>query len=516
VLIADIARRNATFFGDDDAVIDLGGGQWTWAGLDDWSSRMAAVFVDLGVEVGDPVAVLAPNCATYLSFFFACSKSGALGAPLNIRLTASELGAYLAYVEPKALLVHASLASVGRTLAAAVPTIEHLVGFGGVHGLSIDLDEAVAAASPAEPRRSVDSGTLYMLAATSGTTGVSKAAALTNANALAAIASHTAELPIGERETVLQNIPLFFNPGGPAGLHAALGKGGRSVIAPGFEPGTFLEAVPRFDVNHTILVPTMIQMVLDHPAAATADLSTLRSVVCGGSPLSKELLLAAREVFGDVFRPTYGLAETYSCGLVLRPQNQRPDGDATDVRRLGSAGKPHILTTVKVVADDGAEVPHDGEAIGEVLVRGDMVAAGYYRMPEETALAFADGWMHTGDLATVDEGHFVTIVDRKKDIIITGGINVHSREVEEALLRHPAVSQAAAIGIPHPQWGEAVHAVVVAAPGVDLDPDEVLAFCAGELAGFKRPRSLEVRDELPISGTGKVLKRVLRETARAG
>ena len=133
MLIADIARRNATFFGDDDAVIDLGGGQWTWAGLDDWSSRMAAVFVDLGVEVGDPVAVLAPNCATYLSFFFACSKSGALGAPLNIRLTASELGAYLAYVEPKALLVHASLASVGRTLAAAVPTIEHLVGFGGAN-----------------------------------------------------------------------------------------------------------------------------------------------------------------------------------------------------------------------------------------------------------------------------------------------------------------------------------------------------------------------------------------------
>ena len=517
MLIADIVRRNAWCFADDDAVVDVDGGRWSWSELDDRSSRMANVFVDaLGLGVGDRVAVLAPNCPTYLAFFFACSKSGVVGAPLNIRLTLTELAAYLGYVEPRALLAHASLAPLARELGASVAAIEHVVGFGGDHGFPLDLDDLVAAASADDPARGLDATTVYMLAATSGTTGVPKAAVLTNANALAAIACYAAELPTSERETVLQNIPLFFNPGGPAGLHPALTKGGRTVLYPGFEPATFLDVVPRYRVNHTILVPTMIQMVLDHPAAATADLSSLRGITCGGSPVSKELLLAARPVFGDVFRPTYGMAETYSCGLVLRPENQRPDGDADDIRRLGSAGKPHLLVDVEVVADDGRPVPRDATTPGEVLVRGDVVAHGYFRMADETAESFAGGWMHTGDLATMDEDGFITIVDRKKDIIISGGINVASREVEEVLLRHPDVAQAAVIGVPHAQWGEAVHAVVVARPGVDPDTDAILAFCATQLASYKKPRTIEVRDELPISGTGKVLKRELRASHGPG
>ena len=347
-----------------------------------------------------------------------------VGAPLNIRLTLAELAAYLGYLEPRALLAHASLAPLARELDASVAALEHVVGFGGDHGFPLDLDDLVAGASTDDPARGLDATTVYMLAATSGTTGVPKGAVLTNGNALAAIACYAAELPTSERETVLQNIPLFFNPGGPAGLHPALTKGGRTVLYPGFEPATFLDVVPRYRVNHTILVPTMIRMVLDHPAASTADLSTLRGITCGGSPVSKELLLAARPVFGDVFRPTYGMAETYSCGLVLRPENQRPDGDADDIRRLGSAGKPHILVDVEVVADDGKPVPRDGATAGEVLVRGDVVAGGYFRMAEETAESFAGGWMHTGDLATIDGDGFITIVDRKKDIIISGGINV--------------------------------------------------------------------------------------------
>ena len=255
----------------------------------------------------------------------------------------------------------------------------------------------------------------------------------------------------------------------------------------------------------------MIRMVLDHPDAGHADLSSLRAIICGASPVSKELLLAARDVLGDVFFPFYGMAETYSCGLVLRPENQRPDGDADDIRRLGSAGKPHVNVSVRVVDDDGRLVPHDGQSVGEVLVAGDTVAVGYFEMPDETAEAFRDGWMHTGDLATIDVDGFITIVDRKKDIIISGGINVASREVEEVLLRHPDISQAAVIGVPHPRWGEAIHAVVVAAPGATVDTDAVLAHCAGSLADYKRPRSIEVVAELPISGTGKVLKRVLRQ-----
>ncbi len=498
-------------------MVDVDGGRWSWSELDDRSSRLANVFVDaLGLGVGDRVAVLAPNCPTYLAFFFACSKSGVAGAPLNIRLTLTELAAYLGYVEPRALLAHASLAPLARELRASVAAIEHVVGFGGDHGLPLDLDDSWPPPPPTTPPAASTPRPSTCWRPRAARPAYSKAAVLTNANALAAIACYAAELPTSERQTVLQNIPLFFNPGGPAGLHPALTKGGRTVLYPGFEPATFLDVVPRYRVNHTILVPTMIQMVLDHPAAATADLSTLRGITCGGSPVSKELLLAARPVFGDVFRPTYGMAETYSCGLVLRPENQRPDGDADDIRRLGSAGKPHLLVDVEVVADDGTPVPRDATTPGEVLVRGDVVAHGYFRMADETAESFAGGWMHTGDLATMDEDGFITIVDRKKDIIISGGINVASREVEEVLLRHPEVAQAAVIGVPHPQWGEAVHAVVVARPGVDPDTDAILAFSATQLASYKKPRTIEVRDELPISGTGKVLKRELRASHGAG
>lgn len=516
MLVADIARRNRRFFAADDAVLDVDGRRWSWTQLDEWSTRLAHVLVDHGAHPGDRVAMLSPNDATCLSFFFSCSKSGILGAPLNIRLTESELGSYLAYVEPTLLLVHASQAELGQRLADACITIRHTLGFGGDHGCAIDLDDAVFAAGSQDGFGSHGADQPYMLAATSGTTGVAKAAVLTNANALAAISSWMAEIHIAERQTALQNIPQFFNPGGPAGIHPALVKGGRMVIYPGFDPAAFLDVVPRFAVQHTILVPTMIRMVLDHPAVAAADLSSLRSITCGGSPVSKELLLAARPVFGDVFYPTYGMAETYSCGLVLRPENQRPEGAEAEVRRLGSAGKPHIGADALVLADNGTEVAFDGSEVGEVLIAGDMVAGGYFRMPEETAAAFVDGWMHSGDLATVDDGGFITIVGRKKDVIITGGINVHSREVEEVLLRHPHVAQAAAIGVPHPQWGEAVHAVVVATHDATIDVAEVLEFCAVHLASYKKPRSLEVRRELPISATGKVLKRVLRDTLAAG
>jgi acyl-CoA synthetase (AMP-forming)/AMP-acid ligase II len=516
VLVADISRRNASFFSDDDAVVAGDGAVWSWGQLDERANRMAHLFDTLGLAQGDRVAVLSPNDRDYITFFLACSKSGVLGAPLNIRLTAVELTSYLRYVEPIALLVHVTQRTLALALVEAIPSLQHVIGFGGSteqpHGFPVDLDGALASQPTSDPGRVRDPGTPYMLAATSGTTGVAKAALLTNANAIAAMLTWTGEMPMHERDTALQNIPLFFNPGGPAGLHPVMMKGGRTVIFPGFDPGTFLVAVPQYAVTHTIIVPTMVRMVLNHPDARRHDLSTLRGITSGGSPISADLLRAARSVFGDVFYPTYGMAETYSCGLVLRPENQHPDGDEVEIRRLASAGKPHTTLQVRVVRDDGTSVTTDAAEVGEVLVAGDTVASEYFRMPDETAEAFRDGWMHTGDLATVDDGGFITIVDRKKDVIISGGINVHGREVEEVLLAHPSIGQAAVIGVPDERWGEVVHAVVVAAPGAEIDSADVLLFCRERLADYKRPRTLEVRPDLPMSATGKVLKRALRDT----
>jgi acyl-CoA synthetase (AMP-forming)/AMP-acid ligase II len=472
---------------------------------------MARAMLDLGLEKGDRIAAFAPNCAEYIDFFFACAKAGVIGAALNIRLAPAELASYLNYVEPKAILVHAGLGEAADKFLSEVGSIEHVIGIGQDHGRSIDLAEARAAQPDTDPGVAVADDEPYQLGATSGTTGVPKGAVLTHRNAIAAMLNWMAEVPYPEGATNLQNIPLFFNPGGPAGLNPALVKGGRSVIFPAFEPGNFLRAVAEYRVTHSILVPTMVGMVLNHEECGQHDLSSLQGIFCGGSPLPREVLARAREVMGDVFYPLYGMAETYSNGLILRRENQYTEGTEAQVRRLASAGKPNVLMQVRVVDVEGNDVPRDNTTGGEIWMKGDTVSPEYFRMPEETASSRQDGWFKSGDVATVDEEGFITIVDRMKDIIITGGINVFSRDVEEALYAHPAVVQAAVIGVPHEQWGEAIHGVVVLAPGKEATPEELIAFATERLADYKKPRSVEIVDALPIGGTGKILKKELRE-----
>jgi len=516
VLISDIVRRNAEVFGDRDAAVVPGGLRRSWGELDERASRLGNALLGLGLAKGDRVAMLAANGPEFLELFFACAKTGIVGATLNTRLAPAELGRYLRYVEPAALLVGAALTDEADRFVGDVPSVGAVVGIGDGHGRPFDYEQVLAAASPGEPPGDVDDTDIYQLGATSGTTGVPKAAILTHRNAWAAMCCWLAEMPVPEEATNLQNIPLFFNPGGPAGIHPVMLKGGRSVIPAGFDPGLFLRLVAEYRVTHTTMVPTMVAMVLDHPAAATAELSSLLAVISGGSPVPRELLLRARPVLGDVLLPTFGMAESYSSGLVLRRERQLTDGPPEVVRRLTSAGRAHVLVRTRVVGDDGHDVPPDARTAGELWLTGDTISPGYFRMPEETAASRHGRWFKTGDLATVDADGYVTIVDRKKDMIITGGINVFSRDVEEVLHDHPAVAQCAVIGIPHPRWGEAIHAVVVLRPGAAADPAELMAFCDGRIAGYKKPRSVELVDALPVSATGKVLKRDLRARWWAG
>jgi len=361
----------------------------------------------------------------------------------------------------------------------------------------------------------VDEDDIYQLGATSGTTGIPKAAALTHRNAIAAMLNWLAELDVPERGTALQCIPFFFNPGGAAGLHPVLMKGGRTVIHQGFAPRTFLQSVADYRVTSTVLVPAMLQMILDEPGCRDFDLSSIRAIITGGAPLRADLLRRGRQLFGDVFYPIYGMAESYSCATMLRPANQHPDGTARQVAWLSSVGKPMVLSDVRVVGDDGQDVPADTATVGEIWVSGDTVCPGYFRMPDETAASTDGRWFKTGDAAVVDADGFITIVDRIKDVIITGGINVFSVEVERVLEQHPAVDQVAVIGVPHPRWGEAIHAVIRRAPGSTVTGQELLEFAAARLAGYKKPRSVEFADALPVSATGKILKRELRDRQAA-
>lgn len=509
MLVSAIVRRNAAFFGDREAVVVPGQRSSTWGEMHERTNRLGRAFLDLGLEKGDRVATFAPNCGEYIDFFFACAKTGVIGATTNVRLAPAELTAYLSYVEPTAIMVHGNLRDAAAWVRD-VPSLKHVIGFGGDHGYDLDLETLLEAQSPDDPGCAVDDDDTYQLGATSGTTGIPKGAILTHRNAIAGMLNWMAETPVPTGSTNLQNIPLFFNPGGPAGLNPVLMKGGRSVVFPGFEPGNFLRAIPEYQVTHTILVPTMIGMVLAHPDVERHDVSTLRVIMSGGSPLPREMLARGREIFGDIFYPQYGMAETYSCGTILRPEDQFTEGTPAQLRHLASVGKPHVLVQVRVVDDDGNEVPHDNEAGGEVWLRGDTVSPGYFRKPDETTASRSGAWFKSGDVGTIDDEGFITIVDRIKDMVITGGINVFTQEVEGALYAHPAVAIAAVIGIPHEKWGEAIHALVVLQPGAEATSDELIAFAASRVADYKKPRSLEIVDTLPVSGTGKILKRELR------
>jgi acyl-CoA synthetase (AMP-forming)/AMP-acid ligase II len=512
MLVSDIVRRNAQFFGDRDAVVTPGGVRRSWRELDERTDRLAQALLDLGLAKGDRLALFAPNCPEYVEFFFACAKAGVVGATTNTRLSAYEISSYHGYVEPTALLVHADLVEQAKAWFPAIPSLQHVIGFGDDHGMDLDLETLIAAAPDGAPQVELDEDDVYQLGATSGTTGIPKAAILTHRNAIAAMVCWASEMPIPEAGTALQNIPMFFNPGGPSGLHPVLMKGGRTVIPAAFDPAEFPRLVEEYRVTNTIIVPTMVQMVVSDPACTQHDLSSLRGIMSGGSPFSVPVLRKAKELIGDVFYPIYGLAESYSTGLILRPENQFTEGTPEQVARLASAGKPYVLSRVRIVDPaSGEDVPNDGTASGEIWLSGDHMSPGYFRMPDETSASRSGEWFRTGDVAIVDPEGFVTIVDRIKDMIITGGINVFSIEVERCLQQHPEVEQVAVIGVPHEQWGEAIHAVVRRSAGGTVTEEDLIAFAGERLSGYKKPRSVEFVDTLPISATGKILKRELRD-----
>ncbi|MEY9211774.1 AMP-binding protein [Thermobifida halotolerans] len=510
MLVSDIVRRNAQFFGDKEAVVVPGGLTRTWSDLEARTNRFANALLGLGLTKGDRIALFSPNCGEFLEFFFATAKSGVIGAAANIRLSAYELSSYLSYVEPAAVLVHADLAEGARTWLPDVPSVRHVIGFGGDHGCDLDLEQLIARARADDPGVDIGEDDVYQLGATSGTTGIPKAAVLTHRNAIAALHNWLAELPIPERGTALQCIPMFFNPGGPSGLHPVLLKGGRTVIPPAFDPAEFPRLVEEYRVTNTTIVPTMVQMVVSQPGVENHDFSSLRGIMSGGSPYVVDVLKRAREILGNVLFPLYGMAESYSCGAVLRPENQFTEGTEQQVGWLASLGKPLTMVNFRVVGPDGEDVPHDGKTSGEIWLSGPSVSPGYYNMAEETEKSREGRWFRTGDVAIVDSEGFVTIVDRLKDMIITGGINVFSVEVERVLQDHPEVEQVAVIGVPHERWGEAIHAVVRRRPGSALTEEELVDFAARRLTGYKKPRSVEFVDALPISATGKILKKELR------
>ena len=479
----------------------------TWADFADRVARLAGSLRELGVRDGERVAIVALNSDRYLEYYYAVPWAGGVVVPLNIRLAGPEILQVLDDSGASVLVVDDAFAPLLPAVREKSGTVQQVLFAGD--GEAPDGTGAWEDAAGGEPVDDAAGGwdDVYGLFYTGGTTGRAKGVMLTHRNIVSNALNVIVPLRYDEATRYLHAAPMFHL-ADSASTFAVTMCAGRHAFVPKFEPAATLAAIDRFGVTHMLLVPTMIGMMVADPAVQSSDLATLETILYGASPMPEGIMRSALETFpGCDFLQGYGMTELSPVVTILGRRYHTFEGP--DAGRLRSAGRAVHTVDVRIVDENGVEVPR-GE-IGEIVVRGPIVMKGYYNQPELTAEAVRDGWMHTGDAGRMDEDGFVYIVDRVNDMIVSGGENVYSAEVENAVHQHPAVAMCAVIGVPHDEWVEAVHAIVVPKEGHTVEPDEIIAHCHELIAGYKCPRSVEIRNEpLPLSGAGKVLKRDLR------
>ncbi|MDT0307333.1 long-chain-fatty-acid--CoA ligase [Streptomyces sp. DSM 44917] len=486
----------------------------TWSDLLHRVRRLAGALRGLGVGPGDRVAVLGHNSDRYLEVLYAVPWAGAIVVPVNTRLAAPETDHWLRDSGSRVLLVEQEFRDLAEKLRGGLPGLAHVVGIdvpdapAGWHDYETLL--AGAAALPAAEGPDTDPAAIFY---TGGTTGRSKGVTLSHRNLLASALQSLVDLGWSESSVYLHAAPMFHMADG-LGTYAALLAAARQTMCRRFDVPRVLAAIEEHGVTCSVMVPTMIDMLVSHPDTGRHDLSTVACLAFGGSPMPEATVRRARGVLpaARLFQ-LYGQSEASPTLTVLRPEYHVFDGPLAGKTR--SAGRPATGCEVAVVGEDGAFLP-PGE-VGEIVGRGDNVMLGYWQRPELTAETLRGGWLHTGDAGYLDEDGFLFVVDRIKDMIVTGGENVYSAEVENALMLHPEVTEAQVIGIPATEWGEAVHAIVrVRGPRVPT-AEEIIAHCRAHIANYKCPKSVEFRDEpFPTSGAGKYVKQQLREQYWAG
>ncbi|GAA4815007.1 long-chain-fatty-acid--CoA ligase [Tomitella cavernea] len=478
----------------------------TFAETADRVARLAGALQRYEVARGDRVAILALNSDRYSELFLAIPWSDAVFVPVNVRWSSAEIIYSLNECGARVLFVDENFASFVPGLRAECPQLTTVIhcGEGQAPEDMLDYEDLIASAAPVpDARRGGDApaGIYY----TGGTTGTPKGVMLSHDNlAASAMGSAATGDFVDPGGRFLHAAPMFHLADGAAWCAQTV-VGGTHVMVSSFSPAAVLEAISAEGVTSTLLVPTMIGMLVGHPGAHEYDTSSVRHIVYGASPMSESVLDKAMALFPNAgFTQAYGMTELSPVAtLLLSEDHHHP------VRRT-SAGRAAPHAEVRIVDAFDEEVPRG--TVGEVVSRGDHVMLGYWNRPEATEDAVRDGWMHTGDGGYMDDDGYVYIVDRIKDMIVTGGENVYSVEVEKALAQHPAVQSCAVIGLPDETYGERVHAVVVpTAPGA-VSEAELREFCRERIAGYKTPRTVEFRDALPMSGAGKILKRELRRS----
>ncbi len=505
--LPQLVRRTVQVCGNKTATRFNGRSQ-TWTGFQQRVARLAGGLHSLTINEGDRTAILALNSDRYLEFYFGVAWSGAVFVPINIRLAPAEILYWLNDSGSKVLFVDATFLPAIAEIRARLETVEHFVYMSGDTAPQgyLSFEDLLANHAPidASERNGDDLAAIYY---TGGTTGRSKGVMLSHRNLTYNVLQSAPVLGINEDDVYLHSAPMFHIADSIGGLVAST-VGATHVFVPAFDPVKVLKIAQDEKVTISLLVPTMINMLVNHPELPEYDLSSLKNLPYGGSGIPEAVLLKAFEVLPETtFVQAYGQTEASPIITLLGREYHTVSGPYAG--KLTAAGKA-VAGIDLAILDEQGEVLPIGQ-VGEVCIRGDNVMLGYWNLPELTNEALRGGWLHTGDGGRLDEDGLLFVVDRVKDMIVSGGENVYSAETEQAIYAHPAVAECAVIGIPHDAWGEQVHAIVRLHEDASLTDQQLIDHCKTLIAAFKCPKSIEFRDQsLPLSGAGKILKKDLR------
>ncbi|UCD82662.1 MAG: long-chain-fatty-acid--CoA ligase [Desulfobacterales bacterium] len=507
---ADIIYRNALLHPDREAFV-CGSRRITFAQYNDRVNSLVHALCSSGVNKGDVIGILSWNCLEYADVYGAAMKGGFIASPFNPRLHSDELEYLINYSEANTLFIGPDLIPTVNSLRSRLPNVKHFISFGDAAPDVLSHHELLAAHPAHEPDPSVERDDPCLIFYTSGTTGIPRGALYTHFRKLDNTRIKALEMGVKPEDRHILVLP-FFHIGGDCHVWPFFLVGGCNVIMlqKSFDPAAVLQVIQNEKATDMQIVPTQLNAILSRQDLNDYDLSSLNRIYYAASPMPLELLRKGLEIFGPIFSQGYGQTESgpQICALP-RKDHQVLDRPLEEQKVLSSCGQPSLGVHVRVIDDQGRDVA--AGTVGEIIAQSDSLMVEYWNRPDETRNVLIGGWLHTGDLGYYDEKGFIYIVDRKKDMIVTGGENVYSREVEDVLYRHPAIDEVAVLGVPDPQWVERVHAVVVLKAEAVATEDEVIAFCKAHLASYKAPKSIEFVDSLPKSAQGKILKKEIRK-----